>query len=143
MKRLVNYNAMAQHTGTWLRGYDWNIYGCGTYRQAESEVHAQALMKRYIERLARKLRAPVSFYASLERRYSGCGYSPIPVHWHFPAASVSSEAMAPMAIRITTGTIVDATIIHAPSSTKNDLGSHLETGHTLAKISERLAPQRA
>ena len=64
MKRLVNYNATAQHTGTWLRGYDWNIYGCGTYRQAESEVHAQALMKRFMERLERKLHAPVSFYAS-------------------------------------------------------------------------------
>ena len=97
MKRLVTYNAMAQHTGTWLRGYDWNIYGCGTYREPKSGPHAQALMKRFMERLQRKLHAPVSYFAAMERRWSGCGDSPIAVHWHFLAASVSCEAMAPMA----------------------------------------------
>jgi hypothetical protein len=97
LKRLVKYDAMAQHTGTWLRGYDWNIYGCGTYREPKSETHAQALMKRFIERLQRKLHAPVSYFAAMERRWSGCGDSPVAVHWHFLAASVSSEAMAPMA----------------------------------------------
>ena len=97
IRRLVKYDAMAQHTGTWLRGYEWNIYGCGTYRQPESEMHAQALMKRFMERLQRKMHAPVSYFAAMERRYSGCGDSPIAVHWHFLAASVSNEAMAPMA----------------------------------------------
>jgi hypothetical protein len=97
MKRLVTYDPMAQHTGTWLRGYNWNIYGCGTYRQPKSETHAVALMKRFVERLQLKLHAPVSFFAAMERRYSGCGDSPIPVHWHFLAASVSNEAMAPIA----------------------------------------------
>lgn len=108
--RLINYNAMAQHTGTWLRGYDWDIYGCGTYREPKNETHAQALLKRFMERLQRKLHAPVSYFAALERRWSGCGdcapmerrwsgwgESPIAVHWHILAASVSNEAMAPMA----------------------------------------------
>jgi hypothetical protein len=39
----------------------------------------------------------LSPFMPLERRYSGCGFSPIPVHWHFLAASVSSAAMAPIA----------------------------------------------
>jgi hypothetical protein len=97
MKRLVTYDAMAQHTGTWLRGYNWNIYGCGTYGLPKSETHAVALMKRFMERLQRKLHAPVSYFAAMERRYSGCGDSPIPLHWHFLAASVSGEAMASLA----------------------------------------------
>ena|ERR1017187_6462977 len=97
MKRLVTYDAMAQHTGTWLRGFDWNIYGCGTYREPKSETHAQALMKRFIERLQRKLHAPVAYFAAMERRWSGCGDSPIAGHWHFLAGSVSNEAMAPIA----------------------------------------------
>jgi hypothetical protein len=97
MKRLVKYDAMAQHTGTWLSGYEWSIYGCGTYRQPESVVRAQILMKRFIERLERRLHAPVSFFAAMERNYSGCGSSPIPVHWHFLAASAAPDAMASIA----------------------------------------------
>jgi hypothetical protein len=85
--RLMTYNAPRQHWGTYLSGFDWDIYGCGTYREPVGAVRAEALMKRYIEHLSRKLKAPVSFFAALERRYSGCGMSPIPVHWHFLAAS--------------------------------------------------------
>ena len=95
--RLVKYNAMAQHMGTWLKGFDWNIYGCGTYRNPVSETYAQALMKRFMEHLNRQLRTRVTYFAALERRYSGCGYSPIPVHWHFLAVSDRSESMAALA----------------------------------------------
>jgi len=31
-KSLKTYNALQQHYGKWLLGYDWDIYGCGTYR---------------------------------------------------------------------------------------------------------------
>ena len=98
--QLINYNAAAQHMGTWLSGYDWNVFGCGTYRDPVSEVRAQALMKRYFERLARKLHTPVSFYAALERRYSGCGLSPVPAHWHFLAACIEPAGMASIAERL-------------------------------------------
>lgn len=50
---------------------------------------AQALGKRFFERLERRLRVPVSYAAVLEHRYSGCGLSPIPAHWHFLAASTA------------------------------------------------------
>lgn len=97
---LKSYSPMAQHTGTWLRGYSWNIYGCGTFSKPVGEVYAVALMKRFMEKLDHKLRAPVSYYAALERRYSGCGMSPIPVHWHFLAACPRSEGMVNLATRI-------------------------------------------
>lgn len=98
--QLINYDAAAQHMGTWLFGYDWNVCGCGTFREPVSEVRAQALMKRYVERLARKLHSAVSYFAALERRYSGCGHSPVPVHWHFLASSIQPTGMASVAERL-------------------------------------------
>jgi len=83
--------------GTWLLGYEWSIIGCGTYREPVGEAGAQALMKRFMERLGRKLRTPVPYFAALERRYSGCGHSEIPIHWHFLAASAQPAAMSTMA----------------------------------------------
>ena len=63
---LITYNAVAQHIGSWFSGYDWDVYGCGTYREPVSEMRAQALMKRFIERLTRRLRTPVSYFAALK-----------------------------------------------------------------------------
>jgi hypothetical protein len=89
--RLVGYNAGVQHYGEWLRGYDWQIYGCGTYRSPVNEVQARAYLKRFFERLEKRIRATVGYFASMERRYSGCGMSPIPIHWHFLAASENRD----------------------------------------------------
>jgi hypothetical protein len=88
--RLTTYDAAQQHYGTWLLGYDWNIYGCGTYRDPLSTTRAQMLMTRYMEKLSRKVRSDVAYVACLENRpgnYSGLGMSEIPRHWHFLAAS--------------------------------------------------------
>ena len=115
-QELIKYNAMAQHTGTWLRGYHWNIVGCGTYREPVSEVGAQALMKRFMERLARKLRTPVPYFAALERRYSGCGHSPIPAHWHFLAASSQPAGMKGLAQDLWRELFGDAKIDYYDSS---------------------------
>jgi len=90
--RLVNYNAGAQQYGEWLRGYDWQIYGCGTYRSHVNEVQAHAYLKRFFEHLKKRIRTSVGFYATLEHRYSGCGMSPIPLHWHFLAASTNEDS---------------------------------------------------
>lgn len=57
-------------------------------------------MKRFFERLERKLHTPVSYYAALERRYSGCGHSPVPVHWHFLAACIEPAGMASVAAQL-------------------------------------------
>jgi hypothetical protein len=96
-QNLMTYNPMAQHMGSWLLGYNWNIYGTGTYANPVSVSYAEILMKRFMERLDRKLGAPVSYFAALERRTSGCGLSPIAAHWHFLAACPRSEGMARIA----------------------------------------------
>jgi hypothetical protein len=88
---------LAQHWGTYLSGFDWSIYGCGTYRNEVNQRYATITMKRFIERLQRKLHAPVAYFAVLEGRPSGCGLSAIRHHWHFLAASESHEAMATIA----------------------------------------------
>jgi hypothetical protein len=59
-------------------------------------------MKRFIERLERKMHGPVWYFAALERRHSGCGDSPIPVHWHFLAASADGNGMRSLAESIWT-----------------------------------------
>jgi len=87
MKRMVEYHPLAQHYGAWLEGYDWKIYGCGTFRRPECDARAQALGKRFFERLERRLHTPVTYAAVMERRYSGCGLPSIAPHWHFLAAS--------------------------------------------------------
>jgi len=91
--RLVNFNASAQHYGEWLRGYDWQIYGCGTYRSPVNDIQAHAYLKRFFEHLEKRISSRVGFFASLERRYSGCGMSPIPIHWHFLAASENPDPL--------------------------------------------------
>lgn len=108
--RLINYNAAAQHMGTWLSGYDWSVFGCGTYRAPVNEVKAQALMKRFVERLTGKLHSPVSYFAALERRYSGCGHSPVRVHWHFLAAGTEPAEMADEAERLWSDLFGDAKV---------------------------------
>jgi hypothetical protein len=114
--RLVTYSPMAQHWGTYLAGFEWNIYGCGTYRQPVSEPYAEALLKRFMERLGRKQHCRVSYFAALERRYSGCGMSPIPLHWHFLAAGKDSSAMDQVAQNLWTEQFGDAKIeVYDPS----------------------------
>lgn len=94
---LKTYNPIAQHRGEYLRGFDWNIYGCGTYRHPVSDTYAEALLKRFMEKLGRKQRCRISYFAALERRYSGCGMPPIPAHWHFLAAGKNSYDLASVA----------------------------------------------
>jgi hypothetical protein len=67
------------------------MYGCGTYREPKGERHAVALFKRYFEKLGRNLGLRVPYFGAMERRYSGCGLSPIPLHWHFLAGHRNGE----------------------------------------------------
>ena len=114
--RLMTYSAPQQHWGTYLRGFNWNVYGCGTYREPVSAVRAEVLMKRYMERLSRKLKAPVSYFAALERRYSGCGMPPIPAHWHFLAACDPAYGMREVAQALWTEKFGDAKVdVYDPS----------------------------
>jgi hypothetical protein len=127
--RLMTYDATQQHWGTYLAGFEWTIYGCGTYRESVNARRAEVLMKRYMERLNKRLKVPVSFFASLERRYSGCGMSPIPVHWHFLAACDPVYGMREIAEDLWTKKFGDAKVdIYDPAQNGVFYVSKL-TGH--------------
>lgn len=64
--RVTTYNAAQQHWGAYLSGFDWNAYGCGTYRLPVTEARASMLMDRFIERLTKKVKAPVSYFAACQ-----------------------------------------------------------------------------
>src|SRR5450759_1725259 len=83
---LMRYSPVMQHYGTFLKGYPWQIYGCGTYREPVSKNRAEVLWKRFVEHLTKRVRQPVAYAAALEGRFSGLGDSPVPVHWHYLAA---------------------------------------------------------
>ncbi len=87
MIRLIEYDALAQHYGQWLSGYEWGAYGCGTFANRISKGEAKSRMKRFLERLEKAVGSGISAMAVLENRYSGLGMSPIDLHWHFVLAS--------------------------------------------------------
>jgi hypothetical protein len=95
--QLEKYDAAVQHMGGYLSGYPWNVIGTGTYRDPVGAPRAEALMKRYIDRLGRKIKAPVSYAAALEHRWSGNGLPGTPYHWHFLVASPHSYRLAEVA----------------------------------------------
>jgi hypothetical protein len=86
---LFNFNGTSQDYGEFFAGFPWTLYGCGTYRKKPSIDIAGSLLKRYFRDLGRSINAPVAYIAVPERRTSGCGYHPIPLHWHFLAAGPS------------------------------------------------------
>jgi hypothetical protein len=93
--RPVTYNATAQHWGEYLRGYDWAIYGTGTFRRPDLGVSgATAYLKRYFEQVDKATRSRIPYFAALERRRSGCGMPGINPHWHFLAAGDDPQSLA-------------------------------------------------
>jgi hypothetical protein len=86
---LFNFNSTSQDYGEYFAGFPWTLFGCGTYRKKPSIDVAGSLLKRYFRVLGKSIGAPVAYIALPERRTSGCGYHPIPLHWHFLAARPS------------------------------------------------------
>lgn len=85
-RNLRTFDHSVHAYGTYLRGFAWDLYGCGTYRSRKTQESAKHLFNAYIRRLRRSLKAPVAWFAVHERRTSGCGHPAIALHWHFLAA---------------------------------------------------------
>jgi hypothetical protein len=68
---LISYTAQAQHWGTYLNGFRWNIAGCATFKQPVSATGAQVLFTRFAEKLEKRIGSPLSCFVASERRYSG------------------------------------------------------------------------
>jgi hypothetical protein len=61
----------------------WTHFCCGTYRSHTSLDKSVSLMKGYVRRLSKGIRARIAHVAVLESRPSGLGHHQIRLHWHF------------------------------------------------------------
>jgi len=82
-RRLQSYNQTVQDYGTFFAGFAWQIYGCGTYRTAQSGDSAVGIFHAFHRRLRSSINSRIAMIAVPEKRYSGCGAPAIPLHWHF------------------------------------------------------------
>jgi hypothetical protein len=84
---LVTYRPQQQHAGTFISGFDWRLYGTGTFRQMPKDDHeAEILLNRFVRQLGDSLhfrKKELAYYAALEDRTPGLGGKPIRRHWHF------------------------------------------------------------
>jgi hypothetical protein len=85
---LTTFDATVHSYGTVFSGFDWHIFGTGTFRNYMTVGSADRMLGVVFDRLSHSLnRAPIAYIAVQERRTSGCGLPAIPCHWHFVAAA--------------------------------------------------------
>jgi hypothetical protein len=82
-RRFQSYNQTVQDYGTFFAGFAWQIYGCGTYRTAQSADSARGIFHAFHRRLRASINSRIATIAVPERRFSGCGSPAIALHWHF------------------------------------------------------------
>jgi hypothetical protein len=73
--------------GTFISGYPWDLYGCGTYRYRTTKDSATRLLHTYFDRLRKSLKTTIAWLAVPENRTSGCGLPESTPHWHFVMAA--------------------------------------------------------
>jgi hypothetical protein len=86
MQALYSFNSSSQQYGDFFRGFPWDVIGCGTFRKPITAGGAPKLMKCYMRELGLSLNAWIPYIAVPENRDSGCGQTPIALHFHFLAA---------------------------------------------------------
>lgn len=84
---LTKFSVLSQQYGTFIGGFDWQIYGCCTYRSRKRSHELDHSFQCFIKGLSRYIKRPVAYLAVLERRWSGLGRPEILPHWHFVAAA--------------------------------------------------------
>jgi hypothetical protein len=84
--RLVTYRPQQQHAGMFISGFDWRLYGTGTFRKMPTDHEAEIYLNRFVRQLGDSLhfrKKELAYYAALEDRTPGLGRKPIRRHWHF------------------------------------------------------------
>jgi hypothetical protein len=86
-QQLITYRPQQQHAGMFISGFDWRLYGTGTFRQMPRDDHeAEIYLNRFVRQLGDSLhfrKKEIAYYAALEDRTPGLGGSPVRKHWHF------------------------------------------------------------
>jgi hypothetical protein len=84
---LITYRPQQQHVGMFISGFDWRLYGTGTFRQMPRDDHeAELYLNRFVRQLGDSLhfhKYEMAYYAALEDETPGLGRSPVRNHWHF------------------------------------------------------------
>ena len=80
-RRLQTYSVVQQDYGTYFASFPWQVFMTATFRISTTALGASKASEVFLERLERSLGRATAVCA-LERRHSGCGYSPIALHWH-------------------------------------------------------------
>lgn len=98
---LRTYRPEQQHNGMYLSGFDWRLYGTGTFRKMpKDEEQAVFLLNRYANKLSRAMqykKHELAYYAALEERTPGLGGKPIRRHWHFLIACPDHQLLPSVA----------------------------------------------
>ena len=85
--QLRTYRPKQQHAGMYLSGFDWRLYGTGSFSKLPpDEERTVFYLNRFANKLSRAMqfkKSALSYYAALEDRTPGIGGKPVRRHWHF------------------------------------------------------------
>jgi hypothetical protein len=88
--QLITYHPVQQHNGLFLQGFDWTLYGTGTFRRVVSEDNASLLLDRFATKLSRAMKfrkGDLAYFGVLEDQFPGVcatrNHMPVRRHWHF------------------------------------------------------------
>jgi hypothetical protein len=85
--QLVTYRPQQQHAGMFISGFDWRLYGTGSFRRMPVDDHeAEIPLNRFVTSLGDAMhfrKKEIAYYAALEDRTPGLGGKPVRQHWHF------------------------------------------------------------
>jgi hypothetical protein len=83
---LITYCPQQQHAGMFISGFDWTLYGTGTFRKLPTVHDATIALDRFARQLSDSLqfrKKELAYYAALEDQTPGLGAQPVRRHWHF------------------------------------------------------------
>jgi hypothetical protein len=98
---LITYRPEQQHYGMFLNGFDWKLYGTGSFRRLpRGEEEAVFHLNRFATKLSRAMqfkKNDLAYYAALEDRTPGLGGIPVRKHWHFLMACPEHQLLKSVA----------------------------------------------
>lgn len=127
---LTNYSTSIQQYGDFFASFPWSHIDTGTFRKRVGLERATKWLKQFMRDLGMSVRARIAYVAVPERRTSGLGLAPIPLHFHFVIACPSQH------VRIV---LANARGLWSPSIGDIKIGPYDPSraeGHYLAKLAE-------
>jgi hypothetical protein len=101
LQQLVTYRPQQQHAGTFISGFDWSLYGTGSFRRLPADDEkAVFYLDRFATKLSRSMRFKkndLAYYAALEDQTPGLGGKPVRKHCHFLVACPDHELLPSVA----------------------------------------------